>query len=150
MKFTRAFASALSAAVVFAVTAAVAEPDPVKTREDLMKQNDDHAKTMVQMMRGQRPFDAKLVDTAFEQWADTAKKLPGLFPENSRTGGDNRASPTIWLDKDDFDARAAAFGKVVAETRDKAKVSLDGLKAAIPPVGKQCDHCHEDYRLSRR
>ena len=87
MKFTKAFVFALSAAVAFAVTAAVAEQDPVKTREDLMKQNDDHAKTMVQMMRGQRPFDAKLVDTAFEQWADTAKKtarpVPGKF-ENRR------------------------------------------------------------------
>ncbi len=150
MKFTTAFAFAFSVAVAFTATAAVAEPDPVKTRENLMEQNNDHAKTMVQMMRGQRPFDAKLVDTAFDQWADTAKRLPGLFPENSKTGGDSRASPTIWLDKDDFDARAAAFGKVVAENRDKAKTSLDGLKAAIPAVGKQCDHCHEDYRLSRR
>jgi cytochrome c556 len=73
-----------------------------------------------------------------------------LFPENSKTGGDNRASPKIWLNKKDFDEKAAAFGKAVADNRDKAKASLDGLKTAIPVVGKGCDNCHEDYRLSKQ
>ena len=102
------------------------------------------------MMRGQAPFDAAAVDAAFKQWADTAQKLPGLFPDNSKTGGDNRASPKIWLNKKDFDAKAAAFAKAVAENHDKAKSSLDGLRAAIPVVGKACDNCHKDYRLSKQ
>jgi cytochrome c556 len=49
-----------------------------------------------------------------------------------------------------FDAGAAAFAKVVAKNRDKAKASLDGLKAAAKPVGDACDNRHNDYRLSRR
>lgn len=137
-------------AIGFSVTAVMAQQDPVKMREDLMKQNDDHAKTVVLMMRGQQPFDAAAVDAAFKQWADTAQKLPDLFPENSKTGGDNRASPKIWLNKKDFDAKAAAFAKAVAENHDKAKSSLDGLKAAIPVVGKACDDCHKEYRLSKQ
>jgi len=78
------------------------------------------------------------------------QKLPGLFPENSKTVGENRASPKIWLNKTDFDAKAAALAKAVAETHDKAKSSLEGLRAAIPVVGKACDNCHEDYRLSKQ
>ena len=97
-----------------------------------MKKNNDHAKAVVQMMRGQAPFDAAKVDAAFAQWADTAQKLPGLFPDNSKTGGDNRASPKIWLNKKDFDDKAAAFAKAVAENRDKAKSSLDGLQGGDP------------------
>jgi cytochrome c556 len=73
-----------------------------------------------------------------------------LFPENSKTGGDNRASPKIWLNKKDFDEKAAAFGKAVAQTRAKATASLEGLRAAVSVVGKACDSCHEDYRLSRQ
>ena len=146
--FARAILAAL--AVVFSVGGLMAQQDPVKTREDLMKKNNDHAKAVVQMMRGQAPFDAAAVDAAFKQWADTAQKLPNLFPESSKTGGDNRASPKIWVNKNDFDAKAAAFAKAVAENHDKAKSSLDGLKAAIPVVGKACDDCHKEYRLSKQ
>lgn len=130
--------------------AVLGQSDPIAARKALMKENNDNARAMVQTMRGQKPFDAAAVDAAFAQWADTAKKLPGLFPDNSKTGGDTRATPKIWQDKKDFDEKAAAFGKAVAENRDKAKESLDGLKAAIPVVGKTCDNCHEDYRLSRQ
>jgi cytochrome c556 len=132
------------------VGAVIAQSDPVATREGLMKQNNDHAIVVVKMMRGQLPYDADKVAAAFAQWAETAQKLPGLFPEDSKTGGDNRASPKIWQNKKDFDEKAAAFAKAVAENRDKAKESLDGLKAAIPVVGKKCDDCHEDYRLSKQ
>jgi cytochrome c556 len=130
--------------------AVLAQSDPVKEREDLMKGNDEGAKVAVGMMRGQRPFDGKAVEAAFAQWADTAQKLPGLFPEGSKTGGDNRASPKIWVNKKDFDAKAAAFGKAVADNRAKAVASVEGLKAAIPVIGDACDNCHKEYRLSRR
>ena len=49
--FARAILAAL--AVVFSVGTLMAQQDPVKTREDLMKKNNDHAKAVVQMMRGQ-------------------------------------------------------------------------------------------------
>jgi cytochrome c556 len=132
------------------IGAALAQSDPVKEREDLMKDNQKGADAVVAMMRGQRPFDANAVDAAFQQWADTAQKLPSLFPEGSQTGGDNRASPKIWLNKKDFDAKAAAFGKAVADNRAKATASLDGLRAAIPAIGNACDACHKEYRLSKR
>lgn len=137
-------------AVSLCVTAVIAQTDPVKTREDLMKQNNEHAKTLVQMMRGQRSFEPKAVEAAFAQWADTAEKLPGLFPKGSEKGGDNRASPKIWENKKDFDQKAAAFEKVVTDNRAKAVASLNGLKAAVTVVGKSCDSCHESYRLSKR
>lgn len=141
-----AFALAIVAA--FATTAVLAQQDPIAARKALMKANNDNARAMVQTMRGQKPFDAAAVEAAFAQWAETAQKFPGLFPEGSKTGGDTRATPKIWLNKKDFDEKAVAFGKAVAENRDKAKASLDGLKAAIPVVGKTCDNCHEDYRAS--
>jgi len=140
-------------AAIFVVTAAVtalAQSDPIAARKALMKENDQNAVIVVRMMRGMAPFDAAKVDAAFGQWADTAQKLPGLFPDSSKTGQKTRASSKIWVTKADFDAKAAAFGKVVADNREKAKASLDGLRAAIPAIGKTCDACHRDYRLSRQ
>ena len=136
--------------VAFGVTSVIAQQDPITARKALMKANNENARSMVQMSRGQTPFDAAAVDAAFAQWADTAQKFAGLFPDNSKTGGETRASPKIWQNKKDFEEKTTAFGKAVADNRDKAKQSLDGLKAAIPVVGKTCDNCHEDYRLSRQ
>lgn len=137
-------------AIGLSVGAVVAQSEPIAARKALMKANNDNARNAVQMMRGQQPFDAAKVEAAFVQWADTAQKLPTLFPENSKTGQETRATPKIWQNKKDFDEKAAAFGKAVSENRDKAKESLDGLKAAIPVVGKACDNCHEDYRLPKQ
>ena len=128
----------------------MAQSDPIAARKALMKGNNDNARIAIQMMRGQQPFDAAKVEAAFVQWAETAQKLPSLFPEDSKTGEKTRATPKIWQNKKDFDEKAAAFAKSVAENRDKAKSSLDGLKAAIPVVGKACDNCHEDYRLPQQ
>jgi len=137
-------------AVVLGVGAAAAQSDPVKTRENLMKENNKNAKAVVQMAKGQTPFDAKVVEAAFTQWADTAKQLPNLFPDNSKVGGDNRASPKIWENKADFNAKIADFAKVVADNKAKAVASLDGLKAAVGAVGKSCGGCHDDYRLAKK
>src|SRR6185312_6946647 len=75
-------------------------------------------------------------------WRYISQKLPGLFPPDSRTGEKTRSAPAIWAHKQDFDAKAVVFAKVVAANRDKAKASLDGLKAAAKPVGDACDNCH--------
>ena len=131
------------------IGAVLAQSDPIAARMALMKGNNDNARIAVQMMRGQMPFDAAKVDAAFAQWADTAQKLPGLFPDNSKTGQKTRAASKIWVTKADFDVKAAEFGKVVAENREKAKSSVDGLRAAIPVVGNACDNCHKDYRTGK-
>jgi cytochrome c556 len=150
MKRASVLAIAASAALALvAATAVIAQQNPIEQRQALMKKNNQHAKETTQMVKGEQPFNAQAVAAAFAQWADTADKFAGLFPENSKTGGDTRAAPEIWLDKPDFNAQVAAFAKVVADNRAKAVASLDGLKAALPAVGKVCGDCHEKYRTSR-
>jgi cytochrome c556 len=146
----RTTGAALAAMFVALGTGAViAQTDAIAARQALMKANNDNARTALQMVRGQAPFDAAKVEAALAQWAETAQKLPGLFPDNSKMGGKTRASPKIWVMKSDFDTKAAELGKAVAENRDKAKASVNGLSAAIPVIGKTCDNCHETYRLPK-
>ncbi|MDQ2954730.1 MAG: cytochrome c [Pseudomonadota bacterium] len=128
------------------IAGVAAQVDAIKTRQALMKQNDANGRLLSQMARGRVPFDAAKADAAFAQFAETAAKLPGLFPDNSKTG-DTKASPKIWQNKSDFDAKATEFARVVAENRPKVK-TLDGVKAALPVVGKACDNCHDQYRLN--
>ena len=150
MKLTAVLSAVAVTVVAFGATAVLAQSDPIKERMHLMKENGKDAKALVQMMKGEKPYDAKMVETAFTQWKEAAEKLPGLFPPDSKTGQDTRAAPAIWEHKADFDAKAAAFGKLVADNHDKAVASLDGLKAAMPVVGKGCSGCHDDYRLAKK
>lgn len=151
MSINRASGVAIAAVfLAFGTGAAITESDPIAGRKALMKENNENALVVVRMMRGQMPFDPVKVDAAFAQWEDTAKKFPGLFPGNSQIGQESRASSKIWITKADFDAKAAEFGNVVAENRAKAKASLAGLRAAIPPIANACDNCHREYRTSRR
>jgi cytochrome c556 len=133
------------AAAAVVVTVAMAQSDPVSQRKALMKGNLQGAINASKMIRGEDPFDVTKVNAAFAQWSETAQKLPALFPEPPKPGQDTRALPKIWETKADFDAKVAAFGKAVADNKDKAR-TLDELKAAFPAVSKACDDCHEPYR----
>ena len=132
--------------IAFATTSVIAQSDPIQTRRGLMKENDANARVIVQMMRGQIPFDAAKIEVAMAQWADTAKKLPDLFPDNSKAGGDTRATPKIWESKADFKDKADEFAASVAEYRGKIK-DAEGLKTALNSIGQSCDNCHQLYRL---
>jgi cytochrome c556 len=77
----------LAGAMILAgVAAVVAQSDPIAARKALMKGNNDNARILVRMTRGEEPHDAAKVNAAFAQWAETAQKLPALFPDNSKTG----------------------------------------------------------------
>jgi len=135
---------AITAAAI-SVSAVVAQTDPIATRKALMKKNNEHERNLRQMVRAEAPFDIAKVNEAFAQWADTARQLPNLFPDDSKTGQDTRALPRIWETRSDFDAKIAALAKAVADNRDKAK-TLDELKVAFPNVNNACNNCHESYR----
>jgi cytochrome c556 len=84
----------------------------------------------------------------FGAFIDAANKVPNLFPENSKTGGDTSASPEIWLHMDDFKAR---FEKLAADSKAaQASVKdLDSFKTAYRNVAQNCDGCHEHYRVKK-
>ena len=133
------------AAAAVVVTVAMAQSDPVSQRKALMKGNLQGAINASKMVRGEDPFDVTKVNAAFAQWTETAQKLPTLFPDPPKPGEETRSLPKIWETKADFEAKIAAFGKAVADNKDKVK-TLDELKAAFPGVSKACDDCHEPYR----
>jgi cytochrome c556 len=98
------------------------------------------------MVKGDAPFDTKAVNAAFTQWSDTAAKLPKLFPDNSKTGGNTRALPKIWTDKAGFNAQIAAFAKASAAR----PANLEALKKSFSAVSKTCGDCHEGYRAAAK
>jgi cytochrome c556 len=133
------------AVVAFAVTAVMAQSDPLSQRKALMKGNLEEAQNVNKIVRGENPFDLAKVNAAFVRWAETPQKLPTLFPEPPTPGQETRAMPKVWENKADFEAKIAAFAKAVADNKDKAS-TLEELKVAFPNVSNACNNCHETYR----
>src|SRR3954469_14962694 len=98
-------------AIAIGVTAALAQSDPIKERQNLMKGFGAATRTGTQMSRGEIPFDAAKAKEVFVTFETGAKRIPTLFPENSKTGGDTAADPKIWASMADFQANAASSGR---------------------------------------
>ncbi|MFT4116962.1 c-type cytochrome [Bradyrhizobium sp.] len=137
--------------LLFGLSAVWAQQDSVKEVQTLMKGNGRNAGAMSAMVKGDKPYDQATVDTALAQFADTAKKLPGLFPDSAKgvkLDGDYYASPKIWEDKAGFEAKIASFAKVVGEAKGNVK-DLDTLKPTLTAIGKECGGCHETFRVKK-
>jgi cytochrome c556 len=136
------------AAVALGATVVVAQQDPIAARKALMKANGEQARIGTQMAKGEAPFDLAKAKAIFTTYQDAAAKMPNLFPDNSKTGGETAASPKIWENKADVTARFAKFGQE-AKAAETATRDLDTFKAQFQEVQKNCGGCHEQYRIRR-
>jgi cytochrome c556 len=141
----------IAGALLLAAGAVMAQQDQVKDTQTMMKGNGKNAGALAAMIKGEKPYDQATVDAALTQFADTAKKLPTLFPESIKGktfDGDYQTTDKVWTDKAGFDEHIASFAKVVEDSKGKIK-DLDSLKATLPVIGKQCGGCHETYRMKK-
>lgn len=139
----------VAAAVVLGATTVAAQTDPIAARKKLMKANGDEAKIGVAMAKGEAPFDLAKAKMIFATFADAADKMPNLFPENSKTGGDTAALPKIWEDMADVKTRFAKLGED-AKAAEASVTDLASFKAAFGNIGKNdCGACHELYRQKK-
>ena len=71
----------------------------IKERKSLFKQNYSHAKRMsAEITKGN---NAKVIELS-QKMSTNYDKLLDLFPDNTKTGYDTEALPTIWLQKEEF------------------------------------------------
>ena len=119
----------------------------IKERKSLFKQNYSHAKRMsAEIAKGNKN---KVIELS-EKMSENYDKLIDLFPDNSKTGYDTEALPTIWLQKDEFNA-------LMIETSDKVKklthiatnLTGDELKEAQKNlIWSSCKACHDKFRMT--
>ncbi len=141
------------AASALTVTAALAQSDVLEQRTALMRaQGQAVYRDMGRMMKGDDPYDQAKVDAAFAKLKDTTSRFLGVFPADRKGGVDPKAeyfaSDKVWDNRADFEARAAKFAEDVNELGPKAK-SVEGFKEVYPELRKNCDGCHEIYRVKK-
>jgi cytochrome c556 len=148
MKFASKLAIAAVAVTTFGATAVIAQQDPIAARKALMKENGAQAKVGAAMVKGEAPFDLAKAKTIFATFENAAAKMPGLFPDDSKTGHETTAAPKIWENMADFKARFAKLGTDAKAAQASVK-DLDSFKTAFASMGKECGACHQDYRVKK-
>jgi len=122
--------------------------DPIAARKAIMKTNGQQGALGAKMVRGEEPFDLAKAKAIFATYEDAAAKMPALFPDNSKTGGETTAAPAIWTGMDDFKAKFVKFGADAKAAGEKTK-DLDSFKTEFQAVAKNCGGCHETYRVKK-
>src|SRR5262249_24613302 len=134
-------------ALALGLSTALAQ-DPIAARKALMKKNGDEAKVGTAFMKGEAPFDLAKAKAIFAAYAEAADKVPALFPDNTKPGGDPAAVRAVWEKKSDFEAKLKKFGEDAKDAQ--AKVTDEAtFKTVFPAVQKNCGGCHETYRAKK-
>jgi cytochrome c556 len=125
----------------------MAGDDPIAQREELMEETREAIKPLGAMAKGEREFDAAVVQASLQTFRHTAELFGGLFPEGTETGGGTEAKSTIWSDRAGFEQALADFSQAVDAGIAADPQSVEQLKPVLGSIGKTCKGCHDGYRI---
>lgn len=138
----------LAAGLGMLVSGVSVAQDAIASRKAYMKAVGAAAKASNEMIKGDKPFDAKAASDALTKvssgWGDFVKQ----FPKGTETGGETTAAPKIWEDTKDFDAKGQVLAK--AATVAAGATSKEDLAEKWKAVGATCKGCHEVYRIPKK
>ncbi|MCE2946347.1 MAG: c-type cytochrome [bacterium] len=136
----------LALSVGAGIASAQTPQQAIQFRKGSMQVQSWHMRTLVQMLKGQRPFDAAVylrAANALEAMAVTTAE--GFIP-GSETG-ETRTLPEAFKDAAGFRAAVERFQgeakKAVAAARSGDEKAM---RAQVPELIKSCDGCHERFR----
>jgi cytochrome c556 len=144
--FAIAVASAVAVTIAVASSASAQNADAIKARKEILKSFGAANKEPGAMAKGEAKFDLAKVQAALAAFEAGAAKLPPLFGEDAKTGGDTEALAAIWDNKKDFDERfvkLAAAAKAAKGTITDELAFVDGWPKLI---SENCSSCHKLYR----
>ena len=115
----------------------------IKERKALFSKNYKTAKK-VQSLSSSGDFDQ--AKELMIEMSKNYEKLLGLFPENSKEGFKTGALPTIWEDKDNFNALMTKASNDMVKLASVIE-STDDVRSTIGKLmWSNCKACHSKYR----
>lgn len=133
---------------LFGAAAAVSAQDFGADRESTMKKIGGSLGALSAIAKGEKPYDAEVVKTSLTTVSESIKVFPTYFPEGSEQASEE-ASPKIWENKADFEARAAKLGADADALLAELPADQAAVGVALGTLGKNCAACHENYRLKK-
>ena len=123
--------------------AAQSVEDIIKGRKAMFSENYQNAKKISILLKSKKIEEAKPL---MKKISDNYKKLLDYFPENTKEGFKTEALPSIWENKDEFNAlMQKASDDMIKLT--KAIETADDLKAVQKQLmWSNCSACHNRFR----
>lgn len=138
----------LAAAVLCLIgaTAVVSAENQHENRKAAMKKVGGAVGGLVAIAKGEKDYDAEVVKASLTTIKETVTVFPTYFPPGSEND-DKVASPKIWENKADFEARAAKLAADADALLVQLPADQAAVGAALGTLGKNCGDCHQAYRL---
>lgn len=141
---------AIAAGLAVVASGATVAQDVIAKRKAYMKAVGGAAKASNEMIKGEKPFDAKVAAEHMTKVSAGWDEFSKSFPKGTETGGETTASPKIWESFKDFDDKGKAMAAAATKAAAAAAGGADAFKAAWGDVGKTCKGCHEVYRVQKK
>ena len=115
----------------------------IKERQSIFSKNYKTAKRVNSLASNGSLDEAKIL---MIEMSDNYKRLLDLFPENSKTGFETEALPSIWENKDEFNLLMTKASSNMIELTS----AIDGAGDVKATLGKymwsSCKSCHSKFR----
>ena len=115
----------------------------IKERQSIFSKNYKTAKRINSLASNGSLDEAKIL---MIEMSDNYKRLLDLFPENSKTGFETEALPSIWENKDEFNLLMTKASSNMIELTS----AIDGADDVNATLGKymwsSCKSCHSKFR----
>ena len=137
------FALILSSILPLASFANQSVEEIIKGRKAMFSENYQNAKKISILLRSGKKEEAKPL---MKKISDNYKKLLDYFPENSKEGFKTGALPSIWKNKDEFNALMKKASDDMIKLA-KAIDTAEDLRAAQKELmWSNCSACHSKFR----
>ena len=115
----------------------------IKERQSIFSKNYKTAKRVNSLASNGSLDEAKIL---MIEMSENYKRLIDLFPENSKTGFETEALPSIWENKDEFNLLMTKASSNMIELTSV----IDGAEDVRTALGKymwsSCKSCHSKFR----
>lgn len=129
--------------LVYATTS-FANEGAIKGRQQIFSQNYKIAKAVAVQIKGQKYADAQ---KSLLEMSENFTEVLDYFPEDSKTGFDTEALPSIWENTDEFTTlmqKASYDLTVLAKKLDNPSGDLIALQKEL--MWDNCSACHDKFR----
>ena len=115
----------------------------IKGRKAMFSENYQNAKKISILLKSKRIEEAKPL---MEKISNNYKELLNYFPENTKEGFNTEALPSIWENKDEFNALMQKASDDMIELAKAINTVKDFQKIQKELMWNNCSSCHNRFR----